>query len=133
MPPEFIPILTLCFLVTFLSAIDWVAMSIAILPLSAEFGYTETIKGRISGAVSYGYAAAILPVGLAVSIVSARTLMFAGVGLWSLATLGTPWMAGLSGDAGGNGLGAGVGVALLPLPSMRAGMGAAKAVALPTM
>lgn len=131
-PPEFIPILSLCFLVTLLSALDRVAMSIAILPLSAEFGYTETIKGQISSAVSYGYGLAIVPIGLAVSVVSSRLLMFVGVGLWSLATLGTPWVAVLSGG-GGRGMGEAASVALLPLLLARATMGAAEAVVLPTM
>lgn len=128
-PPQFRPILALCVLVSFLSALDRVAMSIAILPLAAEFHYTETIKGQIASAVSYGYAAAILPIGLAVSVASPKVLMFGGVGLWSLATLATPWMAGVS-ALGGDATGA---MAILPLLLMRAGMGAAEAVVLPTM
>ncbi|KAL7497648.1 hypothetical protein ACHAWT_005667 [Skeletonema menzelii] len=120
---EFYPILALCFCVTLLSALDRVAMSIAILPISAEFGYTETIKGQISSAVSYGYGAAILPIGLAVSVISSRLLMMVGVFLWSMATLGTPLMAVLSNS----------GYALFPLISIRAMMGAAEAVVLPTM
>jgi len=126
-PAEFLPILALCFLVTLLSALDRVAMSIAILPLSAEFGYSETVKGQISSAVSYGYGAAILPIGLAASVASPRLLMLGGVGLWSLATLGTPWTAGLGGGVGMEGM------MLMPLMSMRAAMGAAEAVVLPTM
>jgi len=120
---EFYPILALCFCVTLLSALDRVAMSIAILPISSEFGYTETMKGQISSAVSYGYGAAILPIGLAVSVVSSRLLMMVGVFLWSLATLGTPIMAELSSSAS----------ILLPLLSIRAIMGSAEAVVLPTM
>ncbi|KAL9184628.1 hypothetical protein ACHAXT_012598 [Thalassiosira profunda] len=128
-PKEFIPILTLCVLVTFLSALDRVAMSIAILPMASEFGLTETVKGQISSAVSYGYGAAILPVGLAVSVVSPRLLMVLGVLLWSLATLGTPWMAEFTNPGvGETGM-----VLLLPLLSIRAVMGAAEAVVLPTM
>ena len=120
---EFYPILALCFCVTLLSALDRVAMSIAILPISSEFQYTETIKGQISSSVSYGYGAAILPIGLAVSVLSSRLLMMVGVFLWSVATLGTPLMAELS-----NG-----GSILLPLLSIRAIMGSAEAVVLPTM
>lgn len=120
---EFYPILALCFCVTLLSALDRVAMSIAILPMSSEFHYTETIKGQISSAVSYGYGAAILPIGLAVSVMSSRLLMMVGVFLWSLATLFTPFMADLSSS----------GSILLPMLSIRAVMGAAEAVVLPTM
>lgn len=133
-PKEFLPILFLCFLVTFLSALDRVAMSIAILPMAIEFGYTETIKGQISSAVSYGYGLAILPIGLAVSIISPRLLMMLGVSMWSLATLGTPLMAELSSTAGGIDMVKDATTTfLLPLLLMRGVMGGAEAVVLPTM
>merc|ERR1711966_494117 len=76
-----------------------------------------------------GYAAAILPIGLAGRVTSPKALMLGGVGLWSLATLGTPWMAGLT-STGGD---AATAAALLPLLVIRAGMGDAEAVVLPTM
>lgn len=123
--PSFTPILALCFLVTLLSALDRVAMSIAILPISAEYAFSETIKGNIASAVSYGYGLAILPIGLAVSVVSSRALMMAGVALWSVATMATPAMVEWS-TAGG-------GIFLFPLLAVRAIMGAAEAVVLPTM
>ena len=83
-------------------------MSIAILPISSEFHYTDTIQGQISSAVSYG---------------PSRTLMLVGVFLWSLATLG------MSNTASENG----VEIFLLPLLLIRAVMGAAEALVLPTM
>jgi len=137
-PPEFIPILILCWCVTLLSALDRVAMSIAILPISTEFQYTETIKGSISSAVSYGYGAAILPIGLAVSVVSSRNLMIVGVLLWSAATIGTPLMAEFSENLNNNGFGVVdedyvTQKFILPLVAIRAIMGAAEAVVLPTM
>ena len=138
-PKEFLPILFLCFLVTFLSALDRVAMSIAILPMAQELGYTETMKGQISSAVSYGYGLAILPIGLAVSVVSPRILMICGVSLWSLATVGTPLMAQLCSSSVGSttdGIGmlvAGETTSLLPLLLCRGVMGSAEAVVLPTM
>ena len=114
--PSFTPILFLCFLVTLLSALDRVAMSIAILSISDEYGFSETIKGNIASAVSYGYGLAILPIGIAVSVVSSRVLMMGGVALWSLATLGTPYMVETSN--------AGASVFLLPLLAARGVMGA---------
>jgi sugar phosphate permease len=100
-------------------------MSIAILSISEEYGFSETIKGDIASAVSYGYGLAILPIGMAVSVVSSRVLMMGGVMLWSLATLGTPIMVEIS-NAGAN-------IFLLPLLAVRGVMGAAEAVVLPTM
>ena len=123
--PSFTPILALCFLVTLLSALDRVAMSIAILSISDEYNFSETVKGSIASAVSYGYGLAILPIGIAVSVMSSRILMMGGVALWSLATLATPFMVELSN--------AGVTVFLLPLLAVRGVMGAAEAVVLPTM
>ena len=136
-PDEFRPILALCFLVTVLSALDRVAMSVAILPMASEFHYTETTKGSIGSAISYGYALAILPIGLALSVVSPRALMLGGVGLWSLGTLCTPLMAGLGNDASAVGDAAAAAtpttMVLLPLLLTRAAIGAAEAVVLPTM
>lgn len=121
-PSEFYPIMALCFFVALLSALDRVAMSIAILPMASEFGYTETIKGQISSAVSIGYGAAILPIGLLVAVASPRWIMAIGVSLWSVATLGTPLAAGSTTTD-----------FLVPLLGARAIMGAAEAVVLPTM
>ena len=123
--PSFTPVLVLCFFVTLLSALDRVAMSIAILSISDEYGFSETIKGNIASAVSYGYGLAILPIGIAVSVVSSRILMIGGVSLWSLATLGTPVMIELSnsGDT----------MFMLPVLAIRGVMGAAEAVVIPTL
>jgi ACS family sodium-dependent inorganic phosphate cotransporter len=123
--PSFTPILILCFLVTLLSALDRVAMSIAILPISKEYAFSETIKGNIASAVSYGYGLAIVPIGLAVSVASSRVLMMGGVALWSVATLGTPMMVELSNT--------GAEAFLFPLLAIRGVMGAAEATVLPTM
>jgi hypothetical protein len=48
-------IMALIFVVTSLSALDRVAMSVALVPLSQEMGYTDTVKGSISSFFSVGY------------------------------------------------------------------------------
>jgi hypothetical protein len=48
-------IMALIFVVTSLSALDRVAMSVALVPLSQEMGYTDTMKGSISSFFSVGY------------------------------------------------------------------------------
>jgi len=59
-------------------------MSVAMLPLSTEFGYTETIKGQVSSFFSVGYGIGILPVGIALlSVVSLRLMMGVGIARWS--------------------------------------------------
>jgi ACS family sodium-dependent inorganic phosphate cotransporter len=116
-----ITIMLLLWGVTFLSALDRVAMSVAMLPLSTEFGYTESIKGQVSSLFSVGYGIGILPIGIALSTVSSRLIMGVGIALWSLATMATPATA-----AGGIAV-------MMPLLLTRAAVGAAESVVLPTM
>ena len=137
-------ILVLCFFVTVLSALDRVAMSVALVPISAEFLLTDTVKGQISSVFSIGYGLAILPCGLLVAAASPRLVMAAGVALWSIATIGTPLAAGLI-ISGGTTLieGADAGAAALtttfaaenvaPLLAVRAVMGGAESVVLPAV
>ena len=73
-----------------LSALDRVAMSVAILPMAQEFTYfTDTVKGSISSFFSIGYGLAILPAGLLVANLSPRKVMSVGLSTWSLATVAT--------------------------------------------
>lgn len=108
----------LCWCVALLSALDRVAMSVAVLPMSTEFGYTESMKGAISSFFSVGYGLFILPCGLIVSQASPRLVMAGGVLLWSLSTAATPIAAGISIEA---------------LLAVRCVMGAAESVVLPTI
>ena len=137
--PSFIPILILCFFVTALSALDRVAMSVAMIPLSTEFHLTDTIKGQISSVFSVGYGLAILPCGLLVAALSPRLVMAGGVILWSLATIGTPLAAGLIvlndvdlASAGGSATMV-VAENVAPLLLVRALMGGAESVVLPAV
>ncbi len=89
-------ILALCWFVAALSALDRVAMSVAILPLSSELHFTETIKGEISSVFSLGYGLGIIPFGLIVAAFSPSVIMGIGVALWSIATIGTPIAASMT-------------------------------------
>jgi len=93
--PSYLPILSLCWVVALLSALDRVAMSVAILPLSTEYHLAETVKGQISSVFSLGYGVAIIPCGLLIASQSPKKVMASGVALWSLATIGTPIAASL--------------------------------------
>jgi hypothetical protein len=103
-----------------LSALDRVAMSVALVPMSAELGYTDTIKGSISSLLSIGYGLFILPVGLLVGIISPRIVMIFGIALWSVATFATPIAAGI------------VLAGMTPLLLARACVGAGESIVLPT-
>lgn len=127
-------ILFLCFFVTVLSALDRVAMSVALVPMSEEFGLTDSIKGQISSVFSVGYGLFILPCGLLVAAASPRLIMASGVGIWSLATIGTPIAAGLILVSEGT---AATTAALVenvsPLLAVRVVMGGAESVVLPAV
>jgi MFS transporter, ACS family, solute carrier family 17 (sodium-dependent inorganic phosphate cotransporter), other len=112
-------VLALCWGVAFLCALDRVAMSVAMLPLSQEFTYTESMKGEVSSLFSVGYGLAILPCGLFLSVLSPKMIMANGIALWSLATLATPITASMPGMA--------------PLLIARAAVGAAESVVLPSI
>lgn len=83
----------LIFTVGSLSSLDRVAMSVALVPMSEEMGFTDTVKGSISSLFSVGYGLGILPAGLLLSSLSPRTIMAVGIGLWSLGTVITPFAA----------------------------------------
>ena len=128
-------ILSLTFLVATLSALDRVAMSVAILPLAQEYGLSETIKGQISSIFSIGYGLGIVPAGILVAYTSPKFVMASGVALWSAATLLTPWAASFLADS--SSIQEGVGIVasgtIVPLLVARAVMGTAESVVLPTL
>ena len=88
-------ILGLLWLVAAISSLDRVAMSVALVSMSSEFDFSETIKGSISSLFSVGYGLAILPAGLMLSCLSPRQVTAFGVALWSMATIATPASADL--------------------------------------
>jgi len=105
----------------FLSALDRVAMSVAVLPLSQEFGYNDAVKGSISAFFSVGYGLAIVPAGIIVGTQSPRIMLGTGLAIWSLATIATPLTA------------ASTATSLVPLLGARAVVGAAESTILPSI
>jgi len=117
--------LGLLWFIACLSALDRVAMSVALLPMSAEFDFSDSVKGSISSLFSVGYGLAILPAGLLVADLSPRLVMAAGLAAWSVATIATPFAAaGVDGDAGS---------CMVALLAARALVGAGESVILPTL
>lgn len=106
-----------------LSALDRVAMSVALVPMTEEFGLTDTVKGSISSFFSVGYGLGIIPAGIILSFASPRLVMAVAVVGWSLATLATPWAAeGLA-----------VGNTASTLMLIRSCVGAAESLVMPTL
>mmetsp|Transcript_25077 Transcript_25077/g.32552 ORF Transcript_25077/g.32552 Transcript_25077/m.32552 type:complete len:586 (-) Transcript_25077:241-1998(-) len=88
--PEALTVISLLFGVGIICALDRVAMSVALLPMAKEFGYTETDKGAISAAFTLGYMVAMTPAGLLASFASPTKVLAGGVGLWSIAQMLSP-------------------------------------------
>jgi MFS transporter, ACS family, solute carrier family 17 (sodium-dependent inorganic phosphate cotransporter), other len=117
--------LSLLWTVAALSALDRVAMSVALVPMSDEFGFTDTVKGSISSLFSVGYGLCIVPAGLLVASASPRIIMACGVAIWSLATMVTPTMAMAMAPL--------VATTMVPLLLARALVGSAESVVMPTI
>jgi Major Facilitator Superfamily len=85
-------VLVLLWFIAAISAMDRVAMSVALVPMSYEYSsiITDTTKGMISSLFSIGYGLAILPAGLLISCTPPKTLMTFGIFIWSIATIATP-------------------------------------------
>jgi len=76
--------------------LDKVNMSVAIVPMSAHFGWTSVEKGLVQSAFFWGYAFTQIPGGWLAQKYGGKLVLFAGVMLWSFGTLIAPACAHLS-------------------------------------
>lgn len=111
-------IVLLCFFVATVCSLDRAAMSVAILPMSSEFGYTDTDKGLIGSSYFWGYTLSNVLAGVLCTAVEPWLILAAGVVVWSAFTVATPTAAFAS---------------LPALLACRALMGVAEGVCLPTI
>jgi ACS family sodium-dependent inorganic phosphate cotransporter len=73
---------------------DKVNMSVAIIPMAQDFGWSPSVAGLVQSAFFWGYIISQLPGGYLTSKHSGRRVMPAGVAMWSLATAAVPLLAG---------------------------------------
>ncbi|XP_020963213.1 probable anion transporter 4, chloroplastic isoform X2 [Arachis ipaensis] len=97
---------------------DRVVMSVAIVPLSLANGWSRAFAGVVQSSFLWGYFASPIAGGMLVDHYGGKVVMAWGVALWSLATFLTPFAAENS---------------LLALLAVRALLGIAEGVALPSM
>ena len=76
--------------------LDKVNMSVAIVPMSASFGWTSVEKGLVQSAFFWGYAFTQIPGGWLAQKYGGKLVLFAGVMLWSFGTLIAPVCAQFS-------------------------------------
>lgn len=72
---------------------DKINISVAIIPMAKEFGWSPTIIGLVQSSFFYGYLLSQLPGGYASAKFGGKNILSAGVGLWSMATACIPLAA----------------------------------------
>lgn len=73
---------------------DKVNISVAIIPMAQDFGWSPTVAGLVQSSFFYGYALTQIPGGYVTSRIGGRKVLPAGVSLWSVATAAVPLLAG---------------------------------------
>lgn len=116
--PERFRIVILCFLAFLINNIDRINLSVAILPMRYEFGWSSTTVGVIQSAFFWGYLLTQLPGGYLADRYGGRNVLAFGVVSWSLMTFVTPLAASSS---------------LPVLLAARALLGVGEGVAMPAM
>ncbi|XP_073311446.1 probable anion transporter 3, chloroplastic [Primulina huaijiensis] len=97
---------------------DRVVMSVAIVPLAAKHGWSNSFLGIVQSSFLWGYMCSSVIGGALVDKYGGKRVIAWGAALWSLATLLTPWAANHS---------------TASLLAVRAFFGLAEGVALPSM
>lgn len=71
---------------------DKINISLAIVPMARDFGWSQTVIGLVQSGFFYGYLLAQLPGGYAANRFGGAAVLPAGVGLWSLSTACIPFV-----------------------------------------
>jgi ACS family sodium-dependent inorganic phosphate cotransporter len=72
---------------------DKVNMSVAIIPMAQDYGWSPAVSGLVQSAFFWGYILSQLPGGYLSSRYGGRATLPAGVAMWSLATAAVPVLA----------------------------------------
>ncbi|XP_010250273.1 PREDICTED: probable anion transporter 6, chloroplastic isoform X2 [Nelumbo nucifera] len=73
---------------------DKVNLSVAIIPMSHQFGWTSSMAGLVQSSFFWGYALSQLPGGWLAKIFGGRKILEVGVFSWSVATILVPLVSG---------------------------------------
>lgn len=73
---------------------DKVNISVAIIPMAEDFGWSSTVSGLVQSSFFFGYMLTQIPGGYIIAKKGGRKILPLGVGLWSAATAAVPIMAG---------------------------------------
>jgi MFS transporter, ACS family, solute carrier family 17 (sodium-dependent inorganic phosphate cotransporter), other len=67
-----------------------VNMSVALIPMANELGWSTTQRGMVSAAFFWGYAATQIPAGYIATRIGGAKVLLAGVMVWSIGVSRTP-------------------------------------------
>jgi drug/metabolite transporter (DMT)-like permease/MFS family permease len=73
--------------------LDKVNMSVAVIPMANQFGWTSSDRGLVSSFFFWGYAVTQFPGGFLAKKLGGEKVLYWGVLLWSFGTLLAPWAA----------------------------------------
>lgn len=118
--PDWKLVVGLCAAVSLICSIDRASISVAIVPMAEQYGWSDSAKGAISSSFFAGYTITNLIGGYIATKYSSKVVLGGGVVLWSLFTVFTPTAADL-------------GFMLIPLMISRGIMGAGEGVAFPAI
>lgn len=94
--PKRAVLVAMCFLATTLCYIDRVNISVAVIPMAEELGWSATTKGTVLSSFFIGYLLMMTPSGWLAGRFGGRLVLGLALVAWSLFTLLTPWAATLS-------------------------------------
>ena len=86
-------IVTLCVLATFVCYIDRVNISVAVIAMQEEFGWSESTKGLVLSSFFIGYMAFMVPSGWLANRFGGKLILGLAVLWWSVFTIATPFAA----------------------------------------
>ena len=90
LPPGARNVMVMTVLAVYICMIDRIAISIAIIPMAAEHGWTTTLQGAVMSAFFLGYLILQIPAGYLSDRFGGKWVLGLGVIFWSLFTLLTP-------------------------------------------
>lgn len=85
-----------CFLSFVICNADRIVMSVAIIPMAEEYGWSQSVKGVVQSVFFVGYMTTQIPGGRLADRLGGRPVLAAGVSMWSAMTLLVPLSARIS-------------------------------------
>lgn len=93
MPPQALALVVHAFLSFVICSVDRINLAVAIIPMSRQLGWDDSVQGLIQSIFFLGYMSTAIAGGRLADTVGGRTVLAAGVAVWSLCTAAIPPVA----------------------------------------